>query len=135
VTGRNRQTAALEHVACAARFQAATEVLAGAGLFDRAASQLYYAVFHMVRALLYTEGLEPKTHKGTQQLLHVHFVKPGLLDKVYLNAFAELQREREESDYMAVPMISKEEYRELRQVGDNLHEALRKLLAVRGVDS
>ena len=39
-----------------------------------AVSRLYYYVYHNIRALLLSRGLEPKTHEGTLRLLGLHFI-------------------------------------------------------------
>lgn len=33
-----------------------------------------------IKALLYTQGLEPKNHEGLEHLFGLHFVKPGKAD-------------------------------------------------------
>ncbi|WP_420536147.1 HEPN domain-containing protein [Dictyoglomus turgidum] len=37
------------------------------GLIKDAISRLYYYTLHMVRALLFTKGFEPKSHEGEFQ--------------------------------------------------------------------
>ena len=47
------------------------------GLSSGAVSRLYYYVFLSVRALLFSKGLEPKTHEGTFEALESPFCEAG----------------------------------------------------------
>jgi uncharacterized protein (UPF0332 family) len=47
-------------------------------------SNLCYAAFHAVRALLFSYGSETKTHEGTQRLFAAHFVRSGAFDRQHL---------------------------------------------------
>lgn len=66
--------------------EAGTEALSAAralvekGLYRRAMSRAYYALFHHVRALPYPQGLEPSPHEGPEHLFGLHWVKPGKVD-------------------------------------------------------
>ncbi len=64
-----------------------------------AATRIYYAVFHAVRALLFSQGLEPRSHAGVQHLFAVHFVQAGKLPPSASRLIARLQKYREEADY------------------------------------
>jgi uncharacterized protein (UPF0332 family) len=77
----------------------AAVVLLEANLLRDAESRLYYAAYHAAMALLFTEGLEPRSHTGVSALLGLHFVKPGRLDPADGRLFARLQKYRIEADY------------------------------------
>ncbi len=47
------------------------------------------------------KGLEPKTHRGATQLLHLHYVEPGTLSTATAAALGQLETYRELSDYNA----------------------------------
>lgn len=81
------------------RCRVAAEELAAGDLHDRATSQLHFALLHAVRALLFTEGLEPRSHRGARHLLNLHFVVPGRVGRELLLLLQELQDEREAADY------------------------------------
>ena len=134
MTEDNRSRNAAEHRAHADRFLDAVRVLAAQGLYDRAASQAYYALYHAVRALLLTESLQPRSHRGAQHLLNVHFVVPGHLAQEHLVTLTDLQREREEADYLAAVRIDENRYRELLERVDRALVAIDALLKARGVD-
>lgn len=86
--------------------------LTGEELYRGAISRIYYYVFHVTRALLYSIGLEPKTHQGVNHLLNLHFVKPGKIDPKYGKLFSRLQKYREESDYDPAAVFTKEDAEE-----------------------
>lgn len=56
------------------------DLLLAAGKYAGAISRAYYAVYHYARALLLTQGEEPRTHGGLERLLHRDFVRAGKLD-------------------------------------------------------
>ncbi|MCC6523583.1 MAG: HEPN domain-containing protein [Polyangiaceae bacterium] len=79
----------------------AAQALLGLGLWDDAVSRAYYAALHFVRAVLFSAGLEPKSHAGAHNLLYMSFVRPGLLSQDLASRFAALQKYREQADYAA----------------------------------
>ncbi len=86
----------------------AAEALLGLQLYNDAVSRAYYAAFHYARALLLTEGLEPKTHRGVFALLERHFETPGRMSRESLSRFARLQTFRGLADYDARDRLSAE---------------------------
>jgi uncharacterized protein (UPF0332 family) len=99
MTAEAARAAAKEELGLAREELRAAEQLLTARLVRVAATRVYYAVFHAARALVYSEGLEPKTHAGVLSLLNVHFVRAGRLDAADSRLFARLQKFREEADY------------------------------------
>lgn len=79
-------------------FRAAEELLR-LGLFNDAVSRAYYAAYHWARALLFTQGLESKTHRGVIQLLGLHFVRTHRLPADAATILGQLANQREASDY------------------------------------
>lgn len=75
--------------------------------FNAAVSRSYYAAFHWTLALLMLKGLEPKTHRGAIQLLHLHYVEPGALSPTTAAALGQLETYRELSDYNAKASFDK----------------------------
>jgi len=89
----------------------ARHLLAG-GFYTGAVSRAYYAAYHWARALLFTRGLESKTHRGVIQLLNLHFVKDGPLAELTAAHLAHLETYRELSDYTAVTHFTETQARE-----------------------
>jgi uncharacterized protein (UPF0332 family) len=71
------------------------------GLYNDAVSRAYYAAYHWARAVLFTKGLESRTHRGAHQLLALHFVRAGLLPETAATLLGQLEDRRETSDYTA----------------------------------
>ena len=53
----------------------AAKVLLEHQLYSDAISRAYYAAYHWVRALLFIKELDPRSHRGTIQLFHLHYQK------------------------------------------------------------
>lgn len=70
-----------------------------AGLWDDAVSRAYYAAYHIVQAVLFTAGLEARTHEGIHDLFFLHFVRPGVFPRRLTRLLASLQKYREQADY------------------------------------
>lgn len=77
----------------------AARALYDLGLFDECVSRAYYAVFHLMCAVLLTDGLEARSHHGVDHLLNLHFVRAGRLDPAHAKAFARLMQFRLQADY------------------------------------
>jgi uncharacterized protein (UPF0332 family) len=81
-------------------------VLLDRGLVKGAISRTYYYAFHMTRALLFSLGLEPKTHEGANHLLNLHFLRSGKLPPEFGKLLGRLQKYREQADYDAVQVFA-----------------------------
>lgn len=51
----------------------AARLLRDAGLYNDALNRLYYALYHVVTALLLSAGVEPRRHRALPGLLGTHF--------------------------------------------------------------
>ena len=106
MTEENRKKNIEQELARAKECLTSADLLFSHGQLADAVSRLYYNLYHAVRALLLSQGLEPKTHEGTLRLLSLHFTKPGILDAQTSHIFTRLVKYREEADYaegMALP--------------------------------
>ena len=90
----------------------AARCLAENGFFRDAISRAYYAAYHWARALLMTRGIEPKTHRGTIQLFHLHFVKDGPLSESDAAHLSHLETYRELSDYTSTAEFTEQQARD-----------------------
>ncbi len=77
----------------------AAEGLLRDGVPRIAIARAYFAVFHALRAQLYAEGFEPRTHGGAQHLFNLHFVRTGRYEPSTSRLIARLQKYREDADY------------------------------------
>ncbi len=100
MTGDNCTLNAAAEMARALECLREAEALRAGDFFYGAASRAYYAVFHAVRALLFTKGLEVKSHRAAISLFGEHFVKTNLLPPRLGRLVSHLQRDREDADYV-----------------------------------
>ena len=99
MTAEGRQESAAAELELADEELRVAEQLLETGHPRIALTRVYFAVFHAVRARLYTEGLEPRSHEGVQHLWSVHFVRPSLYEPATSRLLSRLQKFREEADY------------------------------------
>lgn len=109
MTKDNRRRNALDEIARAEMCLAEASALAAAGFPYGAASRAYYAVFHAARALVFSVGLEARSHKGVVSLLGDHFVRPGRLSPAMGRLVSRMQRDREDADYAAGAVFTVDE--------------------------
>ncbi|MGQ0507190.1 MAG: HEPN domain-containing protein [Myxococcaceae bacterium] len=84
----------------------AAEALLSLGLHSDAVSRAYYGAFHFLRALLFSRGVEPKTHSGAIHLFNTELVRQDLFDSSFNRLLAGLERSRELADYDAAVSFS-----------------------------
>lgn len=77
----------------------AAQALLDLGIASEAAGRIYYAVFHAARALLFSEGIAPKSHEAVRALISLHFVKAGRLPPECTKDLAQLEGLRNSGDY------------------------------------
>lgn len=76
--------------------------------YEDAVSRAYYAVFHVVQALLLTEGQKADTHKGVVTLFSLLFVKTGKFSRDMGKYVVNLKDDRESGDYEVFSYIDRE---------------------------
>lgn len=96
-------------LAKATRKLAAAKNSLGSEDYEEAVSRAYYAVFHATRALLFSEGIETKTHAGLKSLFGLHFIETGKIDPQYAKYLRNLKDDREESDYEVYSSIDSDD--------------------------
>ncbi|HUI71585.1 MAG TPA: HEPN domain-containing protein [Spirochaetia bacterium] len=108
----------------------AFQLLAEGGVLSDAVSRLYYFLLHRVKALLLTEGLEPKSHEGALHWFSEHFVKDGPLTSADSHFFASLMKYREEADYSPSFIFTDTDVKKLRvetvALSDKIADLIRK---------
>lgn len=93
----------------------AADLLFDNGFMRDAVAKLYYSLLYMIRAILLTKGLEPKSHEGALRLFGLHFVKQGVFETRDSHLFSKLMKYRQEADYNPSYMFSSEDYMEFKQ--------------------
>lgn len=101
-------------------------------LLNDSISRLYYYVLHMIRALLFTKGFEPKNHEGALRLLSLHFVKEGIFSPEMAHIFSRIMKYREEADYNPFYVFSKDDFLAMKKEADNLGNTIKNYLIGKG---
>jgi hypothetical protein len=112
MTEEGKNAAASEELGRAREELSAAEHLLSMGLARIALTRAYFAAFHAVRAMLYSAGLEPRSHRGAMHLFNQHMVKGGLFEPSSSRLLARLQKFREEADYAEAFVIDEQGARE-----------------------
>ena len=86
--------------------------LIDAKLFRESIPKLYYTMFHTLRALLSTNGLEPRSHGGVSHYFNSHFVRSELFSREHGRFFNRLMKYRHEADYGLVCEITEQDCNE-----------------------
>lgn len=108
------------------------ELLLEHGELADAVSRAYYAAFHHARALLLSEGVEPKRHATVDRLVQWDFVRTGKLDPDVAGRLSTLQQHRQNADYTAEYVFSATMARELVDAAGSYAAAARQLLTSEG---
>jgi uncharacterized protein len=94
------------------------KLLADNGSWISSINRLYYACFYAVSALLFSQSIEAKTHKGVRIKFMGEFIKTGKFDKDFGKLYSDLFDWRQEGDYsdfvqfdkeLTLPLIQKSE--------------------------
>ena len=124
----NKRENIREEIVRATEARRAAELLFNNDFIKDAVSKLYYFLLYSIRALLFTKGLEPKSHEGALRLLGLHFVKEGLFISQDSHVFSKLMKFREEADYNPSYIFTEEDFKELAIEADNLFLKIRAYL-------
>lgn len=120
MTEENKRANIRDELARAREAKTSADLLFEHGQIKDAVSRLYYALFHTIRALLLTRGLQPRSHEGALSLFSLHFVKPGLFQPGDAHAISRLQKYRQEADYSSTYVFAASDYVDFRREAENL---------------
>jgi uncharacterized protein (UPF0332 family) len=110
----------------------AADLLFENGFIRDAVSKVYYSLLYNIRALLLTEGLEPKSHEGALRLFGLHFVKPGAFEAKDSHVFSKLMKIREEADYNPSYPFTPEDFAEFKSEAEGVIEKITNDLKNKG---
>ena len=100
------------------------------GELEDAASRAYYAMFHATRALLFSKGMNAKTHKGTISLFGEKIVKQGIMSEEYADMLRKAFDLRQKSDYEIYAETSVELVKEVIKNAEQFIERVKELVAI-----
>ena len=104
--------------------------VAESGWYNLSVNRLYYAVYYVSSALLISKGLPANTHAGVLSLLHLHFVKPGILSLEEGSLLGQLFNLRQSGDYEDFKQVTKAQLDELTPRTEQLVDKLKKLIEI-----
>jgi uncharacterized protein (UPF0332 family) len=87
-------------------------------------------VFHGARALLFSLGLEPRSHRAVAPLVGEHFVKTGRLAPTFGRLIATMQRNREDADYETGAVFTANEARSALDDAQGFLREVRRILGL-----
>ena len=125
----NKQIMVRLHLEKAHACLADGEQLMNFGSVSAAANRFYYAVFHVVHALFVANGIQTKTHRGTNAQFNQHFVQTGLIDPKFGHFLAVMENMREKADYDVIYDVSRDDLEALKPLAYELVDAIEKLLS------
>jgi len=96
---------------------------------DFASSKAYYAVFHLLQAVLLTKGLTFSKHAGVISGFSEHFIKPGIFPAEFGGIIQRLRKDRELGDYGYQMSVSKAEAAEDVEMSRTVFERLKAYLS------
>lgn len=103
--------------------------VANHGWYNLAANRLYYAVYYAASALLISKGFSIKSHAGVKSMIHLHFVKTGLLTLEDGALVGMLFNLRQSGDYEDFKQVTKPQIDELTPLVRRLIGKLKTLVS------
>ena len=132
MTDENRKRNVAAEMEASRRAREAAQRNAAAGDFATAMNRLYFAALHAAKAACLSEGLDPKTHRGLKSLLALRFVHAGKLPDWVATVYAQLETDRDLSDYAALFSMTAERYAERSAQADRLLAEIERHLRAGG---
>jgi len=106
----------------------AARLLFEQGFYEEAISVAYYATLWAARALLLTEGAEPRTHEGVRTMLGLYFIRTGKLPNEVGRLFTRRLDDRMSADYSADAFLTSEDAQDALHQAESFIEAVRPLV-------
>jgi len=100
------------------------------GELEDAVSRAYYAMFHATRALLFSKGVNAKTHKGAISLFGEKIVKQGIMSEEYADMLRKAFDLRQKSDYEIYAETSVELVKEVIKNAEQFIKRVKELVAI-----
>ena len=117
-----------EHIKRSDQSLRSAQILLDENLFDDSISRSYYAVYHLIRAILFSIGEESKTHKGQLNSLYLHFVKTNKIDKSLHKRIASLFNLRGDADYGTISLFDENDAKEAYTIAEDVKSVILRLI-------
>jgi uncharacterized protein len=94
-----------------------------------AMNRLYYSCYYSAFAiLLLKHKIRTKTHSGLFNMFSLHFIKTGIIAKLYGDLFITIMQRRSEADYGDFVLITNDELDELIPLTEKFIDEIKKLI-------
>lgn len=106
------------------------EVVLQIGDYKAAANRSYYSIFHSMRAVLATRGMDARKHSGIISIFRREFIKTGCFDVKFSGVIGRAFDLRGQSDYDDFYVIAKADVVEQLQDAAEFLKAAKDFLAL-----
>jgi len=111
----------------------AARLLCENGLYEDAVSRAYYAVLHLAKAALFSQGVRTSSHKGVLAMFGLHLVEKGLIKPDLAKILAKEKEERELGDYDVMIDIDRERATERIRQAEQFITSVKSFLSKGGL--
>jgi uncharacterized protein (UPF0332 family) len=111
----------------------AAQLLSENGLYEDAVSRAYYAVLHLAKAALLSQGVRTSSHKGVLAMFGLHLVEKGLIGPDLARILAKEKEERELGDYDVMIDIDQERAKERIRQAEQFITTVKSFLSKGGL--
>ena len=108
----------------------AGKVLYDAGFYNESIIHFYYSMYALAKILLLEKDIITKSHEGTINMIQVHYVQTGELDKRFHKGLASSGSLRNEIDYYNREDISQSVAREKRNICSEFLIEVKKIVNI-----
>ena len=108
----------------------AGKLLYDAGFYNESIIHFYYSMYALAKILLLEKGIITKSHAGTINMIQVHYVETGELDKRFHKGLASSGSLRNEVDYYNRDDISQSVALEKRNICSDFLIEVKKLVDI-----
>lgn len=103
------------------------------GEYRLALNRAYYAVFHLVLAVLANLDVVRHRHSAVESAFHQYLIKPGFIEPEYGPFYREARQWRENADYHFGVEFTEEKTREVVEQAERIVARLERFLRERGL--
>lgn len=109
----------------------AGKLLYDAGFYNESIIHFYYSMYALAKILLLEKGIITKSHAGTINMIQVHYVETGELDKRFHKGLASSGSLRNEVDYYNRDDISQSVALEKRNICSDFLIEVKKIVDIK----
>lgn len=108
----------------------AGKLLYDSEFYNESIVHFYYSMYALAKILLLNKDITTKSHQGTINMIQVHYVETGELDKRFHKGLASSETLRNEVDYYNRDDISQSIAREKRNICSDFLVEVKKMVNI-----